>query len=127
MVLDNDTRDTEKFRAELNEISVKHRIEVDHVYCIAVEEAEAWLLGDEDALIKAYPAAKMQSLRMYEQDSICGTWEILADVVYPGGSVKMKKDCPTYMEIGKYKSEWARRIGEYMSLEENKSPSFRFF
>lgn len=63
----------------------------------------------------------------YEQDSICGTWEVLADVVYPGGKAKMKKTCLAYGEIGKIKSEWAVNIGRHMDWDNNKSPSFQFF
>lgn len=66
-------------------------------------------------------------LRSYKQDSICGTWEVLADVVYPGGLAGMKKACPAYGEIGKTKSEWASNIGRYMDWDKNISPSFRFF
>lgn len=31
------------------------------------------------------------------------------------------------MEIGKYKSEWAKKIGSYMDITKNKSPSFNHF
>lgn len=45
-------------------------------FCIAIEEMEAWLLGDEKAIEEAYPQAKMPLLRKYVHDSIVGTWEI---------------------------------------------------
>lgn len=127
VVLDNDTRNTESFRAELNSVAQQNIIDVDHVFCIAVEEVEAWLLGDEPAILAAYPSAKLQPLRAYVQDSICGTWEVLADVVYPGGASKLKKDCPTYIEVGKFKSEWAQKIGIHMNIAHNNSPSFNYF
>lgn len=127
VVLDNDTRNTEEFLSELNLIAQENMINVDHVFCIAVEEVEAWLLGDEAAVLAAYPFAKIQPLRTYVQDSICGTWEVLADVIYPGGISKLKKECPTYIEIGKYKSEWARKIGIHMDIAHNNSPSFNNF
>ena len=38
-----------------------------------------------------------------------------------------RRECPTYIEIGKHKSEWARRIGQNMMISENKSPSFQYF
>lgn len=75
----------------------------------------------------AYPSAKVQVLRGYIQDSICGTWEVLADVVYPGGITKIKKDKLSYMEIGKLKAEWAKNIGIHMNLQNNISPSFNYF
>ena len=127
VVLDNDTRNTKEFLAELKQVARQNKINLDHVFCIAVEEVEAWLLGDEAAVLAAYPSAKLQQLHTYEQDSICGTWEVLADVVYPGGVSKLKKDCPTYIEIGKYKREWARKIGIHMDIAHNNSPSFNYF
>lgn len=127
VVLDNDTRNTEEFAAELNRVAQQNMITVDHVFCIAVEEVEAWLLGDEDAILAAYPLAKVQQLHAYVQDSICGTWEVLADAVYPGGVSKLKKECSTYIEIGNCKIEWAQKIGSHMNLEHNNSPSFNHF
>lgn len=127
VVLDNDTRNTDEFLAELNQVAQQNMIAVDHVFCIAIEEVEAWMLGDETAILAAYPLAKIQQLHSYVQDSICGTWEVLADVVYPGGVSKLKKECPTYIEIGKCKSEWAQKIGSHMNLEHNNSPSFNYF
>lgn len=110
VVLDNDDRDIDAFRSELESVAV-----------------EAWLLGDEKALLAAYPLARMQVLKAYAQDSICGTWEVLADAVYPGGIIRFKRDCPTYIEVGKYKSERAQKIGKHMDLSFNKSPSFNYF
>ena len=127
VVLDNDDRDIDAFRSELESVAVYNKITIDHVFCIAVEEVEAWLLGDEKALLAAYPLARMQVLKAYAQDSICGTWEVLADAVYPGGITRFKRDCPTYIEVGKYKSEWAQKIGKHMDLSFNKSPSFNYF
>lgn len=127
VVLDNDTRNTEEFLTELNGVAQQNMIDMDYVFCIAVEEVEAWLLGDESAILAAYPSAKLQPLHAYVQDSICGTWEVLADVVYPGGASKLKKDCPTYIEVGKWKSEWAREIGTHMDIANNNSKSFNLF
>lgn len=127
IVLDNDDRDPATFRAELEAVALSRMITIDHVFCLAIEEMEAWLLGDEAALLQAYPNAKIATLRSYVQDSICGTWEILADVVYQGGCKKMKKDNPSYTGIGKIKSEWAQKIGAFMDIHNNQSPSFNYF
>lgn len=127
VVLDNDTRDTHQFEQELELQAQKAQISIDHVFCIAVEEMEAWLLGDEKALFSAYPLARDSKYREYVQDSICGTWEILADIVYQGGFKKFKKECPTYREVGRYKAEWAERIGDYLDLSNNRSSSFQYF
>lgn len=127
IVLDNDTRDTEVFRSELAEVAKKNNINIDHVFCIAIEEMEAWLLGDSEAIKKAYPEAKMSVVKNYEQDSICGTWELLAETVYKGGLRKLKEECTTYIEIGGKKCEWAEKIGQFMDVDSNISPSFIYF
>ena len=127
VVVDNDKRDTEEFREQLYRQAAYAMISVDHVFCIAVEEMEAWLLGDREALFQAYPEARESKYKEYKQDSICGTWECLADVVYKGGLKKLKKDCTTYNEIGKCKMKWAREIGQHMNLNANVSPSFNRF
>ena len=127
VVVDSDNRYPEDFRIELERLAKENMILVDYVFCIAVEEVEAWLLGDVQATLKAYPHAKTQVINSYIQDSICGTWEVLADAVYPGGISKLRKVSTSYSEIGKYKCEWARNIGQHMNFELNKSPSFQFF
>lgn len=127
IVLDSDDREQKDFCRQLEEIAVNNAIETDHIFCIAVEEMEAWLLGDEQAILKAYPDAKRHVIEAYEQDSICGTWEVLADAIYPGGRQRLYKDHKSYSEIGKLKSEWAKNIGPYMKLENNASPSFQLF
>lgn len=128
IVLDNDTRNPKDFRNELESVASQNNISIDHVFCIAVEEIEAWLLGDRDAVLTAYPDARVSILDKYVQDSICGTWEILADATYHGGYKKFIKDCGnTYSEIGKHKCEWAEKIGQYMIWERNCSPSFKLF
>lgn len=61
-------------------------------------------------------------LNRYQQDSICGTWEVLADVVYPGGFAAIKK--AGWPLPGQVKHEWAKRIAPKMDVEKNVSPSF---
>lgn len=128
VVMDNDTREPEKFRKQLEEMAKKNMVSVDYVFCIAVKEMEAWLLGDIQAIEKAYPNVRKNYLREYVQDGICDTWEVLANMVYPGGINKLKKRAANlYMEIGKAKSEWAEKIGKELQLKHNLSPSFQFF
>lgn len=128
VVLDNDKRDVEQFRKELERIAHTNMIVCDHVFCIAIKELEAWLLGDIQAIIEAYPNAKVQYLKRYEQDGICETWEVLADIVYPKGlSALRKKAGGSYSEIGKAKCEWADSIGKCLHLSQNASPSYRYF
>lgn len=127
VVLDNDNNDPAEFMKELESVAQINRIDMDHVFCLAIEEVEAWLLGDEEAIKCAYPNYKKSILNSYEQDSICGTWEVLADVIYKGGIREIRKKKMSYMEIGKLKSEWATEIGRYMTYKDNKSPSFQLF
>lgn len=94
-------------------------------FCIAIEEGEAWFLGDIPAVKSAYPSAKDDVLQEYVNDSICGTWEKLADAVYPGGSVALSRE--GYGGIGREKSRWSENITPLMDLNLNNSPSFMFF
>ena len=127
VVLDSDDHDVQQFRSELEAVAIQNMIKIDHVFCLAVEEIEAWLLGDRHALLSAYPHAKMHVLNTYVQDSICGTWEVLADAVYPGGTSKLSREHAFFIEIGKLKAEWAQNIGIHMDLKSNESPSFNDF
>lgn len=130
VVLDNDIHDTELFRSQLEKLAKRENIMMDHVFCIAVEEMEAWLLGDREAILQAYGkiadriAGKYAG---YRQDSICGTWEFLADMLTKGGMTAFRKKNPTAMDIGICKSQWAENIGKYMSIRDNVSPSFQYF
>jgi hypothetical protein len=94
-------------------------------FCLAIEEGEAWLLGDIPAVKQAYPKAKGAVLQTYENDSICGTWELLADAVYEGGAKALKDK--GWMAVGVEKSRWASEITPLMDVAGNKSPSFRSF
>ena len=93
-------------------------------FCIAIEEGEAWLLGDILAIKEAYPNARDNVLRSYENDSICGTWELLADAVFSGGANELKKEG---WQVGREKSVWAEKITPHMNVDNNASPSFRYF
>lgn len=128
VVLDNDKRNTGNFRKELEQMANTNFALCDYAFCIAVKEMEAWLLGDTEAIQKAYPHAKIQLCKKYEQDAICDTWEILAEMVYPKGLSGLRKKADgSYQEIGKAKCEWADKIGQYLDLAKNASPSYSNF
>ena len=59
------------------------------LFRIVNEELEAWYLGDKRAILKAYPKAKIDELENYVQDAQCGTWEQLAEAIFPGGLKKL--------------------------------------
>jgi hypothetical protein len=125
VVVDTDNRDCRKFLAELNALveSCNPRPEV--MIRLAVEEMEAWFLGDQTALLTAYPKANRNILQSYKQDSVCGTWETLADAVKPNGATELRK--LGFPASGDAKHEWAENIGPYLDLDRNVSPSFNKF
>jgi len=125
VVLDSDRRDCVDFLKELKNLASDCSPPANTLFRVAIEEMEAWYLGDRNAVLQAYPRAKKEVLQRYVQDSICGTWELLADAVYPGGSAAIKKE--GWPLPGQVKHEWAETIGPFMSLTVNESPSFMKF
>ena len=94
-------------------------------FCLAIKEGEAWLLGDRQAVLQAYPRAQREVLDGYVNDSICGTWERLADAVYPGGAIALSRK--GWQAVGTEKSRWAENISPAMDVHRNSSPSFQYF
>jgi hypothetical protein len=125
LVCDLDRRCLHDFRQELLNVLNACHPRPETRFCLAIEEGEAWLLGDRAAIHAAYPGAKSSVLDGYVQDSICGTWEVLADAVYPGGSRVLV--AAGWQAAGAAKSEWATAISPHLDVENNASPSFRYF
>lgn len=125
VVLDNDRRDCKRFLAELTALLKRCDPAPNTLFRLAIEEMEAWLLGDRQALLAAYPKAKKDVLARYQQDSICGTWELLANAVHPGGHAAIQK--AGWPLPGQVKHAWAEKIGPLMDVETNASPSFGKF
>lgn len=125
VIVDLDNRDCLSFKQELSAVLHACNPRPNAKFRIAIEEVEAWLLGDRDAVRAAYPHAKTAVLNRYVQDSICGTWEVLADAIHRGGSARLRQR--GYREAGRAKSEWARRIARYMNVDRNRSKSFQVF
>ncbi len=111
VVCDLDRKCLKEFRNELFGVLDSCNPKPQACFCIAVEELEAWLLGDIEAIRTAYPKAKNHILKNYRNDSICGTWELLESA----------------LSTGKKKTDWAANITKYMDVENNNSPSFRYF
>ena len=124
VVCDLDDKCLKAFRQELFAVLNVCKPKPQTRFCIAVEEGEAWLLGDTAAIKTAFPGAKDDVLDRYVNDSICGTWELLADAVYAGGSVDLKKK--GFQAVGTAKSEWSEKIAPLMDVETNGSPSFQY-
>ena len=125
VVVDLDSQDCAKFKRELLGVLQACNPRPKTLFRIAIEEGEAWLLGDRDAVKAAYPNAKDAVLNGYTQDSICGTWEMLADAIYTGGAAQLGK--LGYPIIGRVKCEWAARIAPHMDVDQNNSRSFQAF
>lgn len=125
VVCDLDNNCLKTFRQDLFAVLHACNPKPDTRFCIAIEEGEAWLLGDIPAIRAAYPQAREAVLNGYVNDSICGTWELLAEAVFPGGSRALKKKGG--QAVGREKSAWATKISPLMDVENNASPSFRYF
>ncbi|MEW6381449.1 MAG: DUF4276 family protein [bacterium] len=125
LVCDLDDKCFKAFRKELFNILNACNPQPETRFCIAIEEGEAWFLGDIPAVKSAYPKAKEAVLNAYVNDSICGTWEWLADAVYSGGSSALS--AKGWQAIGAEKSRWAEEITPHMNVTNNKSPSFGYF
>lgn len=125
VVFDLDDKCLNSIRDQLKAVLENCDPKPDTRFCLAIEEGEAWLLGDTSAVITAYPKAKKSVLSHYINDSICGTWECLADAIYPGGAKYLSAKGWTY--IGTAKSVWAEMITPHMNIDRNASPSFRYF
>ena len=70
VVCDLDDRCLKSFRQELFAVLNACKPKPETRFCIAVEEGEAWLLGDVQAIKTAYPNAKLDIFNRYKNDSI---------------------------------------------------------
>jgi len=125
LVCDLDDKCLHEFRMELYAILAACHPQPDTRFCFAIAEGEAWFLGNLAAVRDAYPRAKTDVLAAYVQDSICGTWEVLADAVYHGGASALS--AKGWQAVGAEKSKWAEAISPSMDIDANASPSFQYF
>lgn len=79
LVCDLDNKILDDFLQELIDVLNACNPKPKTKFCIAIEEGEAWFLGDIPAIKNVYPRAKDAILNSYQNDSICGTWEKLAE------------------------------------------------
>ncbi len=125
VVVDLDNKDCFAFKRDLLALLNACDPKPETLFRIAIEEMEAWFFGDHNAIKLAFPKAKNHVLNSYVQDSICGTWEKLAEAIYPGGAKKLTQQ--GYPLIGKEKCKWAQKIAPHLDVENNQSKTFRVF
>ncbi|MBF0106181.1 MAG: hypothetical protein HQM16_12740 [Deltaproteobacteria bacterium] len=125
VVCDLDDKCLKTFRSSLLHMLNQCKPRPKTRFCVAVEEVEAWLLGDLSAVKKAYPKAREAFLKKYKNDCICGTWELLADAVYPGGASALSEQ--GWQVVGTQKTSWASSIAVHIRVANNTSPSFNYF
>lgn len=122
VLVDTDERHVATFKQELQGVLALCPNAPQTEFALATEAIEAWYFGDRAALLQAYPRADKKVLNKYQQDAVCGTWEMLADALVKGGVAVVKKQ--GFWKAGEIKHEWANRIGPLMDVSQNKSPSF---
>jgi hypothetical protein len=125
VICDLDDRCLSAFRKELLDCVHQCNPKPQTHFCIAIEEGEAWYLGDLAAVKAAYPSAKDAVINSYKNDSICDTWETLANAVFSGGAKSLSQ--LGGQAIGKEKAIWAQSISPLMDIDKNQSPSFCYF
>ena len=131
VLVDRDDDDCKELKAQLEKAARDARLgtrrtpatggKVHVLNRIAIEELEAWFLGDVTALKRAYPkvpATLAEKRGFRDCDAIAGgTWEKLEQVLKNAG----------YYRAGMPKIEVARNVSFHMEPERNQSRSFRVF
>ncbi|WP_072622771.1 DUF4276 family protein [Spirulina major] len=125
IICDLDDRCLHQFRQELIACLERSSPQPETYFCLAIEEGEAWYLGDFNAIKSAYPQVKESVLNSYENDAICGTWELLADAIATGGAKRLTSQGGK--SVGQEKMMWAQTIPPQMEVDRNRSPSFCYF
>ncbi len=121
VVVDRDNDDCKKLKQKLctaSHVVIEKKGNV-VLHRIAIEELEAWFLGDIQAIRREYPKvpANLDNKKKFrDPDAIKGgTWETLD---------KLLKD---YGYQGLFKTQFAQRIAPNMNVENNRSKSFQVF
>lgn len=122
VLLDEDRQDCKKLKKQIMGFGRSAGIQRSLLARVAVEELEAWFLGDVPALTSAYPKvpptlANRRGFR--DPDAVAGgTWEAMERVLQGAGY---------YRGAGLPKIEAARAIAARMNVEQNLSRSFSVF
>jgi hypothetical protein len=125
VLMDSDNEDPEPLRERIAGLCERYAKSLPRVVALSVEEMEAWLLGDPEAIFAAFPDADRVAFSEYRQDSICGTWECLARILLKERATALIRE--GYPVVGIRKHEWADAIAPYLDPSRNRSPSFLRF
>lgn len=129
VLVDEDREDCLQLKGQLNALAAQAGLSTTQVAGpgisvlnrIAVEELEAWFLGDVQALVDAFPGVPStleRQARYRNPDAIGGgTWEALQRVLQRAG----------YYRAGMSKIDLARRVSPHMVPNRNRSRSFQVF
>jgi len=114
VLIDADTDDPTQLRDQLDELLSRLDRRPAVKFCLAIEELEAFYLGDLKALKSAYPNHNHELARTYVPDSICNTWEVFGKVIGDDGGNKVA---------------WAETMGPKVTTKpkQSRSPSFKAF
>lgn len=122
VVMDSDDHNPDELRNQLYMVCRQYATDIRTVVGLCTEEVESWMLGDVGAIIKTYPEADIGAMDDYVQDSVCGSWEKLCEVVCPDDYRELI--AIGYPAIGNYKAGWAENLSKNMNYMDNVSPSF---
>jgi hypothetical protein len=105
---DNVTHLNRELRALVDRLSPAPEV----AFAFAVEELEAFYLGDLSAMATAFPGFDRKLAGKYKPDSICGTWELFGRVIRDDGANKVS---------------WATHMGAALTTRpsQSRSPSFK--
>lgn len=123
----DDRPDCVSFKSELVDLLNYCPQQPKALFRIAIEELEAWFLGDQQAIRQAYPDPRQPILDAYVQDSQCGTWEKLAEAIFLGGLSALGQHGKRSVRILEQKRIWAKEICPLLDVQGNHSPSFQAF
>lgn len=87
------------------------------LFRIAIEETESWFVADSEAVVAAYPRARVARLKRIAPDAVVGAWEQLA------AALGVSERAVT----GALKASWAESIAPKLDLDSPRSPSLRKF
>jgi hypothetical protein len=112
VLIDADDDSIDQVSEQLEEIVAAVVPKPTVLFRFAVEELEAFYLGDLHALKQGFPDFDQARARAYEPDSICGTWELFGEIVGDGGGNKVA---------------WAKTMGPLVAVNSarSRSPSFK--